>query len=82
MEEKHCRLMHELMNSLTVVLGECELLMLKASAESKDRLEIIRERTTHMAELIRHFDCPAEYEPRNEGFFESLFRASHPHVKQ
>lgn len=76
MEEKRCRLMHELMNSLTVVLGECELLLLKTPDEGKERLEIIRERATHMAELIRHYECPAEYEAPQDGFLQTLFRGT------
>lgn len=82
MEEKQCYLMHELMNSLTIVLGECELLLLKTPGEGKERLEIIRERATQMAELIRHYECPTEYDPHQNGFLETLFRAARSHVKQ
>lgn len=82
MQDKQCYLMHELMNCLTVVLGECELLLLKTSPEGKERLEIIRGRATHMASLIRHYDCPAEYEPAHDGFFKTLVRAARSRVEQ
>ena len=82
MEEKQCFLVHELMNSLTIVLGECELLLLKAPEEGKERLQIIREQATHMAELIRHSDCPAEYDPHHDGLLEALFRSAGSNVKQ
>lgn len=82
MEERHCRLMHELMNSLTVVLGECELLLLKSSDEGKERLEIIRERVTHMAEFIRHYECPADYEQPKDGFLDTPFRGTRSRAPQ
>ncbi len=82
MEDKQCYLMHELMNCLTVVLGECELLQAKDGLEGNQRLAIIRERASHMARLIRHYDCPAQYEPAQDGFLRTLVRAARSRVEQ
>lgn len=82
MEDKQCYLMHELMNCLTVVLGESELLQANAGLHGNERLTIIRDRANHMAELIRHYDCPAKYEPVPDGFFKTLVRAARSRVEQ
>jgi len=82
MEEKRCYLTHELMNCLAIVLGECELLQVKDGLEGNERLEIIRERANHMAELIRHCDCSMEYEPPRDGFLKSLVRVARSYVEQ
>ncbi len=82
MEEKRRCLLHELLNCLTVVLGECELLQVKDGLEGNERLAIIRERANHMAQVIRRYDCPAEYAPPRDGFFQTLFRAARSRVEQ
>ncbi len=82
MEEKQCYLMHELMNCLTVVLGECELLQMKTDMQGTERLAIIRERANHMAQLLRHYDCAVEYKPAHDGFLRTLVRAAGLRVEQ
>lgn len=81
MEDKKCSLLHELMNNLAIVLGECELLE-SERGEKCPRLEVIRERANHMAELVRHYDCPADYEPPRDGFIKSVFRAARSRAAQ
>ncbi len=82
MEDKKCSLLHDLMNNLAIVLGECELLELECGEKSSPRLEVIRERANHMADLVRHYDCPADYEPSHDGFIKSVFRAARSRVPQ
>jgi signal transduction histidine kinase len=75
--DSKCELLHELLNSLTVVLGECELLQDKACQDANQRLTIIREKATHMTEIIRHYECLVpRYEPRREGVIRSIVRAA------
>jgi len=70
-----CDLLHQLINNLTVVLGECELLRDKACDEANQRLTIIQQRATFMTELIRHHQCPAlPQAPRRVGLVRSLVR--------
>ena len=82
MEDKKCCLLHELMNNLAIVLGECELLEAEAHGKESPRLAIIRERASHMAELVRHYDCPVDYQPPHDGLIKSLVRAARSRVTQ
>ena len=81
MDDKKCYLLHDLMNGLAIILGECELLQLER-ANNSPRLEIIRERASQMAEVIRNYKCPVQYEPPPDGFFKSLIRAARHRVTQ
>lgn len=77
MGDPRCDLLHELLNSLTVVLGECDLLQDEACQQASLRLSIIREQAHYMAELIREHRCPVpRHQPRPEGFIRSLIRAA------
>ncbi|HEU5401908.1 MAG TPA: hypothetical protein VFU86_11155 [Terriglobales bacterium] len=82
MEDRRCHLLHQLMNCLTVVLGECELLQMKAGLEDNRRLAIIHERAGYMAELIRHYDCPAEFESPGERFLKARPRSANSSLEQ
>ena len=75
MEPLKCSLLHDLLNSLTVVLGECELLQDTNCAEANSRLTVIREQANHMTDIIRHHRCPTErYTAPRESVFRSLLR--------
>ncbi len=80
MQDEKCCLLHALMNNLAIILGECELLEVEGHGGESPRLAIIRERAGHMADLVRHYDCPVEYQPTHDGLFKSLVRAAKSRV--
>ncbi len=82
MEDNRCCLLHELMNNLAIVLGECELLEAEGHGTESPRLAIIRQRAGQMAELVRHYDCPVEYQPPQDGFFKSLMKSAKSRAEQ
>jgi len=70
-----CDLLHQLINNLTVVLGECELLRDQASEEANRRLTIVQQRAIYMTELIRQHQCPIpRQQPSRVGLIRSIVR--------
>ena len=45
---------HDLLNVLTVIHGQCELLQLDPAKKADLRLDVIRESTTRMIEMIEN----------------------------
>ena len=75
MPDPNSALLHQLLNSLTVILGECELLQDEACVEANKRLAIIRERAAHMTQII----CQAQGQPvppPRQGFVRTILRAA------
>lgn len=76
MDYSKCDLLHEFLNNLTVIIGQCELLRDETCADANLRLTIISERAHHMTEIIRHHECIAPpHAPRREGFIRAALRA-------
>lgn len=68
MDDPRCDLLHGLLNSLTIVIGECELLREDACQKANRRLNVIRQQADHMTELILQQSCPLpRRQPRREG---------------
>ncbi len=53
----HCSLAHDMINKLSIIVGQCELLEEKAEAKCAERLLIIRQTALAMAVAINHGDC-------------------------
>ncbi len=54
-----CKLLHQILNGLTVVVGQCELMNDSTPEVANRRLRVIEERAKEMAELILQSECPA-----------------------
>jgi hypothetical protein len=53
-----CMMAHDLVNSLSVIVGNCDLLKgFDQPAEAIDRLSRIRDTATQMAETLREHQC-------------------------
>jgi hypothetical protein len=58
-DNNRCKLLHEILNGLTVVVGQCELIHDSIPEVANRRLRVIEERAKKMAELILQRECPA-----------------------
>jgi hypothetical protein len=56
--EPMCTLSHDLLNKLTAVIAECELLLLEDSeSPASERVRVIREISVKMADQVSRHQC-------------------------
>ena len=53
----HCSLAHDMINKLSIIVGQCELLEENADGKCAERLRIIRQTALALAAAINHSDC-------------------------
>jgi hypothetical protein len=72
MDDRKCDLLHEVLNRLTVIVGQCELIQETAcnqdtpcKKEANRRLQMIRTSANQMARLILKHQCTVEHRSDN-----------------
>jgi hypothetical protein len=56
--EPACTLAHDLLNRLTTVIAECELLLLEdPDSPASHRVRVIKEMSVHMADHVSRHQC-------------------------
>lgn len=58
MDDNRCKLLHQILNGLTVVVGQCELMHDSTPEVVNRRLRVIEEHAKGLAELILQNECP------------------------
>jgi hypothetical protein len=71
-EAKKCPLMHELLNELTIIIGECELL--KECEGDRERVEAVMESANKMSALVMAHNCTNERQRLEAERYEQLVK--------
>lgn len=63
MDDNRCKLLHRILNGLTIVVGQCELAQDSTREEANRRLQVIEAQAKELAELVLQHECQVLTEP-------------------